>query len=113
MTNKQQCEDNPGVQVVIHYCALCQWQLRASWMGQEILQTFSPSEVSQVSLRPGEGGVFRIWCDIPNGDSTEFETQVVWDRRIDNGFPDSKELKRRLRNIICPNKSLGHYDTVS
>lgn len=105
MTDEQQSEDSVGAEVVIHYCALCQWQLRAAWMAQEILQTFAISEVSQVALRPGEGGVFRIWS------TRNSATHVIWDRCEDGGFPDSKELKRRLRSTVCPEKDLGHYDS--
>jgi hypothetical protein len=35
---------------------------------------------------------------------------VVWDRKIDGGFPETKELKNRIRNIIAPSKDLGHID---
>jgi hypothetical protein len=35
---------------------------------------------------------------------------VVWDRKIDSGFPETKELKNRVRNVIAPTKDLGHID---
>lgn len=46
-------------------------------------------------------------------DETEAEAEaatVLWDRRIDGGFPETKELKRRLRDVIDPGRSLGHVD---
>jgi selenoprotein W-related protein len=85
--------------VVIHYCNLCRWMLRAAWMAQELLTTFD-GELHEVSLRPGTGGVFEIWL---NG-------ELLWERRRDGGFPDSKELKQRVRDRLCPQRSLGHSD---
>ncbi|KAI9810222.1 MAG: 3',5'-cyclic-nucleotide phosphodiesterase [Phylliscum demangeonii] len=40
--------------------------------------------------------------------------RVVWDRQAgaDNGFPEVKELKRRVRDLIEPNRALGHIDRV-
>jgi predicted Rdx family selenoprotein len=35
---------------------------------------------------------------------------VVWDRKEDGGFPESKELKQRIRDCIAPEKFLGHSD---
>ncbi|KAI9790465.1 MAG: hypothetical protein M1816_005129 [Peltula sp. TS41687] len=34
----------------------------------------------------------------------------VWDRKIDGGFPEVKELKRRVRDIVDPMRGLGHVD---
>lgn len=85
--------------VVIHYCTLCQWQLRSAWMAQELLQTFA-DELYQVTLRPGTGGVFEIWVD----------EHLVWERKRDDGFPGPKELKQRIRDVVSPDKSLGHVD---
>ncbi len=35
---------------------------------------------------------------------------IIWDRKVDNGFPEAKELKQRVRDKIAPKKSLGHSD---
>lgn len=86
-------------EVVINYCNLCQWQLRAAWMAQEILQTFA-DDVHQVALRPGTGGVFTIAVD----------EQLIWDRKQDGGFPSVKQLKQRVRDAVSPDKPLGHVD---
>ncbi|HEY7884377.1 MAG TPA: SelT/SelW/SelH family protein [Cellvibrionaceae bacterium] len=85
--------------VVIHYCTLCQWLLRAAWLAQELLGTFA-EELDEVSLHPGTGGVFAIWY----GDI------LLWERGRDGGFPDAKVLKQRLRDHLCPDKGLGHND---
>lgn len=68
-------------------------------MAQELLETFSES-VESVAIHPAETGTFRILV----GDV------VVWDRREENGFPQPKELKQRIRDIIAPDKDLGHID---
>ncbi len=85
--------------VVIHYCTLCQWQLRAAWMAQELLQTFS-DHLYEVTLRPGTGGVFEIWVD----------SQLVWERKRDGGFPGPRELKQKVKAVVFPEASLGHVD---
>jgi len=68
-------------------------------MAQELLSTFE-GEIDEVALRPGTGGVYRI----------EVDGELVWDRVRDNGFPDVKTLKRRIRDKIAPERSLGHSD---
>lgn len=37
-------------------------------------------------------------------------TRVLWDRREDGGFPETKELKRRVRDVVEPGRDLGHVD---
>ena len=44
--------------IAITYCTQCHWLLRAGWMAQELLSTFS-EEVGEVALRPTTGGAFR------------------------------------------------------
>ena len=36
--------------------------------------------------------------------------KVVWDRAEQGGFPETKELKQRVRDILSPFKYLGHSD---
>ena len=85
--------------VVIHYCNLCRWMLRAAWLAQELLSTFD-GELDEVALHPGTGGVFAVWLDDVR----------VWERKRYGGCPDSKELKQRVRDQLCPDKSLGHSE---
>lgn len=68
-------------------------------MAQELLTTFQ-DELGEVALLPGKGGIFEIRV----GD------EVIWSRAIDNGFPDIKELKQRVRDRIAPDKDLGHSE---
>jgi len=53
-----------------------------------------------VTLQPGTGGVFSI----------EANGQPIWDRKKDGGFPEITELKRRVRDAVCPERALGHID---
>lgn len=85
--------------VEIHYCTQCRWLLRAAWMAQELLTTFT-QEITELSLCPGEGGVFQI---IANG-------KVLWCRKEIGRFPDITELKQLIRDEIAPDKQLGHAD---
>lgn len=85
--------------IEITYCTQCRWQLRAQWYAGELLQTFE-EEVGEIALIPATGGVFRV--DI--GD------ERVWNRKRDGGFPEITELKRRVRDVIAPGRSLGHAD---
>ncbi len=92
-------ETGRGPVISITYCTGCNWLLRAGWMAQELLNTFA-TDLGEVKLVPGSGGVFRITV---NGDE-------IWERKVDGGFPDVRELKRRVRDRIDPDRSLGHLD---
>lgn len=46
-------------------------------------------------------------------DPNEAKHVLLWDRKSEGGFPETKILKQRLRNIIEPEKALGHSDTPS
>ena len=83
----------------IYYCRQCNWMLRSTWLSQELLHTFS-EEIDTVSLRPDTGGRFEIHC---NG-------QLIWERKRDGGFPEAKVLKQKVRDIIDPERDLGHSD---
>ncbi len=86
--------------VAIEYCPRCKWLLRAAWMAQELLQTFE-DELGEVALVPSEeSGRF----DIHVGN------QRVWSRATEGGFPEAKELKRRVRDVVAPGRDLGHSD---
>ncbi|MFO1351703.1 MAG: SelT/SelW/SelH family protein [Gammaproteobacteria bacterium] len=89
----------PLARVAITYCTQCQWLLRAAWMAQELLSTFT-TELGEVALRPGTGGVFDVHVD----------DDLVWSRAARGRFPDIKELKQLVRDRVAPGKALGHTD---
>lgn len=88
--------------ITITYCTGCNWLLRAGWLAQELLSTFG-NDLAGVTLIPDDlGGVFEIHCnDI-----------LIWERKRDGGFPDAKTLKTRVRDVIEPDRDLGHIDRV-
>jgi selenoprotein W-related protein len=85
--------------IAIVYCTQCHWLLRAAWMAQELLSTFSTA-LGEVALVPATGGAFRVECD----------GELLWERQRDGGFPDVKTLKRLVRDRIEPARDLGHLD---
>jgi selenoprotein W-related protein len=85
--------------VEIEFCTQCRWLLRAGWTAQDLLTTFQ-DELGEVALIPGTGGVFEVRVD----DAT------IWSRKDEGRFPELKELKQRLRDIIAPERALGHSD---
>ena len=88
--------------IAIHYCTRCNWLLRAAWLAQELLSTFS-EELGEVALQPGTGGIFTIHCN----------EILIWDRKTEGRFPEAKELKQRIRDLIAPDKALGHSDSTA
>lgn len=86
----------------IHYCTGCRWLLRSVWMAQELLTTFE-SEINELSLHPGTGGVFEVWVN----------DKRIWSRKEDGGFPEITRLKQLVRDQIAPDRSLGHSDNKS
>jgi len=94
--------------IEIEYCTKCRWLLRASWIAQELLSTFS-EDIRGVSLIPGNGvslipgnqaGIFEIRCG----------RNIIWERGQKKGLPEIKDLKRKVRDLVAPDKDLGHID---
>lgn len=84
----------------IEYCPKCGWMLRAAYMAQELLTTFS-DEVFGVMLSPAEiSGTYKIYL----------EEELFFDRKKEQRFPEIKELKQLVRDKIAPGKNLGHSD---
>ena len=84
----------------IHYCPGCRWLTRAAWMAQEVLITFE-AELGEVALVPGASGVFDV----------RVRDVLLWSRSRDGGFPELKVLKQKIRDVVSPNKALGHSDS--
>ena len=68
-------------------------------MAQELLATFS-EELGSVNLHPDTGGHFEILLD----------GVTLWERKRDGGFPEIKVLKQKVRDVIDPERDLGHVD---
>ncbi|KAK0646168.1 Rdx family-domain-containing protein [Cercophora newfieldiana] len=99
----------PLPRITIQFCTQCKWLLRAAYFAQELLSTFSTS-IGEVALQPTTGGIFTVSILAPSPDATATEAKVLWDRKVDGGFPETKELKRRVRDVIEPGRNLGHVD---
>ncbi|KAF4511330.1 hypothetical protein G6O67_003138 [Ophiocordyceps sinensis] len=118
----------PLPRVTIQFCTQCKWMLRAAYYAQELLSTFSLS-LGEVALQPSTGGTFVVTIQhLPRQQqqpaeaeaeaeeessppaATSATIEVLWDRRVDGGFPETKELKRRVRDVIEPGRDLGHVD---
>ncbi|APY10937.1 selenoprotein [Seonamhaeicola sp. S2-3] len=85
--------------IKIIYCTQCKWLLRATWMSQELLTTFS-EDIDALTLVPGTGGIFEIYAN----------DVKIWSRKEMNGFPEIKTLKIKVRDVIAPDKNLGHTE---
>lgn len=92
-------EPKTGPRITIRYCTQCGWLLRSAWLAQELLKTFT-TDLAEVTLQPGTGGVFEV----------RYESEIIWERVADGGFPEAKVLKRRVRDRLDPQRSLGHSD---
>jgi selenoprotein W-related protein len=85
--------------VEIEYCTQCRWLLWAAWIAQELLTTF-PSEIGELALVPGMGGVFEVRVD----------GNPVWSRAEMGRFLEMNELKQLVRDRVAPGRDLGHSD---
>lgn len=105
-------------QIKISYCIKCKWSLRAVWYLQEILQTFTNNpkypeyHIPEISLIPSlVPGTFKIelykTADEILGRNAPY---LLWERKRDDGFPDSKILKQKIRDLLFPGGELGHID---
>lgn len=73
--------------------------MRAAWTAQELLTTFA-TELGEVALVPGVGGVFEV----------RLGEETLWSRQGEGGFPELPHLKRLVRDRIAPERSLGHSE---
>lgn len=89
--------------VSIEYCPKCGWMLRAAYMAQELLGTFT-EEINGVLLKPAEaGGAYIVRID----------EVIIFDRKENGRFPEIKELKQLVRDVVSPEKNLGHSDKTT
>ena len=76
--------------------------MRAAWMAQEIINTYV-TDIQSVNLVPREDGRFEIYCN----------KQAIFLRHQEGKFIEIKEIKKRIRDFIDPERSLGHIDRKS
>ncbi|MGE8293898.1 MAG: SelT/SelW/SelH family protein, partial [Sphingobacterium sp.] len=77
--------------IEIEYCPKCNWMLRAAYMSQEILSSFT-EDIHGVLLIPSEiAGRYTIRID----------RKEIFDRKRAGRFPEIKELKQLIRDIVA------------
>lgn len=102
--------------VTISFCTQCRWMLRAAYFAQELLSTFGTA-IGEIAMQPTTGGLFQVHLtytpvspDKPDATDSELQTDLIWDRKTEGGFPETKVLKQLVRDRIEPAKDLGHSD---
>ncbi|MDA1338582.1 MAG: SelT/SelW/SelH family protein [Proteobacteria bacterium] len=85
--------------ITIKFCIKCGWLMRAAWMAQEIINTYV-NDIESVCLVPGEDGNFEIFCN----------DKAIFLRHDEGKFIEITEIKKRIRDMIDPERSLGHID---
>lgn len=86
--------------ITIEYCPKCGWMLRSAYMAQELLTTFT-DELHGVLLHPSAiSATFKILVG----------EDILFDRKREGRFPEIKELKQLVRDLVAPEKSLGHSE---
>ncbi|KIM91050.1 hypothetical protein PILCRDRAFT_811567 [Piloderma croceum F 1598] len=102
-------DNQPIPRVIIEFCDRCRWLHRATWTSTELFLTFPPPKLASVTLLPlnsdETAGRFRVWLYLSADPPI-----LLWDRKVEGGFPELKVLKQRLRDNIQPGVSLGHSD---
>lgn len=78
-------ETERSLRITIRYCTPCQFLGRATWVGQELLNTFQDYTAS-LSLEPGRGGVFDIFV---NGER-------IFSKHEAGRYPELRELKQAV-----------------
>ena len=68
-------------------------------MAQELLVTFDEELVS-VELEKGTPGTYQVYAN----------DQLIWDRKEKGRFPEITALKQFVRDILAPDRNLGHID---
>ncbi len=86
--------------IEIEYCPKCGWLLRAAYMAQEILTTFTEDIYGVMLVPSAVSGRYQIRVD----------NVALFDRKREGRFPEIKELKQLIRDRVNPEKSLGHSD---
>ncbi|CAM9441768.1 unnamed protein product, partial [Chrysoparadoxa australica] len=87
--------------VEIEYCIGCRWMLRSAWLAQELLSTFE-AEIGEVALQPSAlAGTFEV----------RVEGAYVFKAEKGGAHSCSMQaLKQRVRDVISPEKELGHSE---
>ena len=92
--------------------------LRSNWILSELLTTFANEDkLVSISLIPqgpplSDGGIFRVCASNYEEGGDDNEKIVLWDRKVNGRFPESKEVKQLVRDVCNPDIDLGHSDVA-
>ncbi len=89
----------PGHHLEIEFCTQCRWLARATWLAQELLTTFD-GDIQSLTLKPCTGGIFDVRLD----------GATIFSRKAQGRHADAAELKQLVRDVVDPQRSLGHSD---
>jgi selenoprotein W-related protein len=86
---------------------------RALYLAQECLRTFS-DDIKSLSLRcvddaadaENKSSIDNLQVSVISMRNDATSLEVVWER----GFPETKVLKQKIRDVLVPDKGLGHSD---
>ena len=98
----------------IEYCPGCRWITKSFWMATELLGEYPIESLEGVTIAPSDSGTFRITATTSTSRSTEGKEDVhkdsssnnnavlLWDRRVDGGFPpiDLVAFDERVRAFL-------------
>lgn len=85
----------------IRLCPKCKWLFRATWISQELYNLLE-SDLESIKLVQSDSGVFEVYC----------KKNIIFSRHVEKVFIDIAIIKQRLRNLIDPERDLGHTDNV-
>lgn len=77
------------IRISITYCQPCQFLPRATWLAQELLNTFQ-EHTDALELVPGRGGTLDIAV---NG-------EVVFSKKEAGRYPELRELKQAIADYL-------------
>lgn len=98
---------NNKPKITIVFCEGCKWGLRAGWYAQELFSTFN-GKIGSIELKVGCSGDFKVL--VLDKKFQPPQEALIWCRKRDEGFPEASDLKRRIRDCIALEQSLGHCE---
>ena len=84
--------------------------VRSAWLMQELLTTFNGT-LAEVALVPNHEGSGKFECMLTTATLDEEVVYCLWSRDVEGAFPEAKELKQRVRDLVDPARNLGHSDS--
>ncbi|HLB22958.1 MAG TPA: Rdx family protein [Dehalococcoidia bacterium] len=73
---------DPKHRLEIEFCQVCKFGGRAFFLARELFDQ-RPDLADEIVLVPSSGGAFTV----------RFDGQVLWDYKLQGGFPDPKEIR--------------------